>query len=842
MATRILDAEARITARDLTGGTFEGVASKIARVNRAAQSLARDLDRHMAAAGRASFVDRLSTRLDSFGDAANKFGRRMTYGVTLPAALAARSVYHNVHDFELAANKLKAFGGLTEEQLKSARDLAKKYGSDYAFGPTGVMQGMVEQIKAGFEPRHLAAIQQPLLDFATLGEIDIPKASELAIFALSGFGKMYDATGKMLDDATINKNLREMIDLFAVLNKVAPGSIGQISETFKYSAAAASKLGVSPEQLGAFTAVLNQAGIIGPEAGVALRSMMVRFLKPTRPALAAMNAVGMKLDDYIKIDPSRLKPEAILSAVENYTGTIGTGKKKRKFGVGKAPDAKREEFLRKIAKLEGLQGEDYVKGLTGVLRNTVGGGMQDAKVAGDLAQRIVGTAVEKIDVMKFLKDVSAKAPNMAAFMANFMDQRQAVRLANLDQARVNTMMVEFEKVIASARARGASESGEQAGTINSGIIEAENKLRGSYQNLIQSVAQSGVSDAAVTAMDNVAKGLKAIGDTNPKILEWSTYAIAAAAAIGPLAFVLGNLAKAAAALRYLVPLAAVPGAPVAAAAVAGAALGKVAIDAATPLADAAKGKNWTPHDLDSIIALEKEAADAEQRAKDIRARSRSPEAADLLAGPLERRALDARNRAEAGRNGPSIAPKTFDRLTVDSVQTSLRGASESNAPRRPNVAAREPVPAAGKKWPAHDLYSILSLENEAAEAEQRAKDMRARSRSPETADLMAGPLERRAADARNRAEAGWNGPSIAPEKLERLTVDSIQSALRGERAIEGRVQVDVTTKVEPSPDFISRAISTVKSLWSGNITGSASSSGTTGSTGTSMPEAMPGVP
>ncbi len=690
MATRILDAEARITARDLTGGTFEGVANKIARVNRAAQSLARDLDRHMAAAGRASFVDRMSNKLDAISDSATKFARRMTYGVTLPAALAARSVYHNVHDFELASNKLKAFGGLTEDQLKSARDLAKKYGSDYAFGPTGVMQGMVEQIKAGFEPRHLAAIQQPLLDFATLGEIDIPRASELAIFALSGFGKMYDATGKMLDDSTINKNLREMIDLFAVLNKVAPGSIGQISETFKYSAAAASKLGVSPEQLGAFTAVLNQAGIIGPEAGVALRSMMVRFLKPTRPALAALNAVGMKLDDYIQIDPSRLKPEAILSAVENYTGTIGTGKNKQKFGVGKAPDAKREEFLREIGKLNGLQGEDYIKGLTGVLRNTVGGGMQDAKVAGDLAQRIVGTAVEKIDVMKFLKDVSAKAPNMAAFMANFMDQRQAVRLANLDRARVTTMMIEMEKEMTAARGRGTSESREQAGTINSGIIKSENELRGSYQNLIQALSDSGASAAAIKSMDAVTSGLKAIGDTNPKILEWSTYAIGAAAAIGPLAFVLGNLAKGGAAV--------------------------------------AGAFSW-------LLPAGTGAAAA--------AAARTPAGAAALAG-----------------------------------------------------------------IPAYLAYSDVSGQ--------------------------AG----RMGDYRARMMRGGFTPSdrdFAPDKFERLTVESIQAAVRGDRAIEGRVQVDVTTKVEPSPDFISRAISTVKSLWSGGITG------TTGSTGTSMPEAIPGV-
>ena len=95
----------------------------------------------------------------------------------------------------------------------------------------------------------------------------------------------------------------------------------------------------------------------------------------------------------------------------------------------------------------------------------------------------------------------------------------------------------------------------------------------------------------------------------------------------------------------------------------------------------------------------------------------------------------------------------------------------------------------------------------------------------------------RMGDYQSRMMRGGFIPSdrdFAPDKFERLTVESIQAAVRGDRSIEGRVQVDVTTKVEPSPDFISRAISSVKSLWSGGITG------TTGSTGTSMPEAMPG--
>jgi TP901 family phage tail tape measure protein len=520
---KILEAELRIIGSDRTAAAFAGVIRHARELRQALTGVNRILS--------PAALSAYGARLDSVGRQMTRFGRNMTYAVTLPVAAAGAAMYSSVREYELAANKLKAFGGLSDEQMKRARQLSQTFGSQYQFGPAGVMKGMVEQIKAGFEPRHLAAIQQPILDFATLAEIEVPRAAELAVFALAGFGKMYDKTGQMLEDAALNKTLRELVDLYAVLNKVAPGSIGQISETFKYSAAAAAQLHISPEQLGAFTAVLAQAGIIGPESGVALRSMMVRFLKPTRPALAAMSAIGMNIDDYIVKNPALLKPQNVLGAVEQQTGTLSP--------------AQRAGFLRRLAGLDAASGEGYEKGLIAAIQSLGTGDLKDADIAGKLATRIMGTAIEKIDIAKFLKDAAGKAPNFAAFMAQFMDQRQAVRLANLDNARVTHMLTELEKELADARERGASVSRNMADEINSGLIRAENRLRGSYQNLIRTVFETGVGDALVNLMNSLAGGIKSLSAVNPKILELSTYALAAAAALGPVAVILGRLAIAA---------------------------------------------------------------------------------------------------------------------------------------------------------------------------------------------------------------------------------------------------------------------------------------------------------
>lgn len=691
--SQILEAEAVIRARDTTGRVFEAVAGKIKTVSAAMQQIER-VSGVMATAG---------SRAALIGKALERNGRAMSLGVTVPAALAARSVYSTIHEFELAGNKLKAFGDLSDAELARAKKTATELGQKYQFGPTGVLKGMVEEIKAGFEARHLEPIQQPLLDFATIAEIDVPKAAELAIFSLSGFGQMYDKTGKLLEGSQLNKNLREMVDLFAILNKSAPGNIAQIAETFKYAAPIAKNVGVSPDQLGAFTAVLAQSGILGSEAGTALRSMLVRFIKPPQNARAALSAAGLTFSDYVKINPDLLKPKAILSAVENFTGKA-PGKKGGKMSVGQAPPVARALFMKRIAALEGLDGDDYVKGLTDVIRKTAGGGLLDAKIAGELATRIVGTAIEKIDVMSFLKDVFGKSANPSALMSLFMDQRQGARLSNLDSERILYMLNEMAAERERARVGGTSPSRKMAGDVNSGIIEAENRLRGAFERVKIAFSDPAILETVASTFENMAKVLKSLAETNPAVLQAGVYVAAAGAVWGPATLMLARLATVGGLIlkggAWLLPTAATAGR--AAAAVAG---GSAA----------------------------------------------APFAAGAAVG------LGAYQLYEAS--------KPFAGMTLGERAAHFRGnRSVANVYRQ-----------------------------------QFAED---------------------------RAKMG-----LAPP----LSLDGIRSALNGQE-LSGRVQIETTVKVEPSPDFITRAISSVRSLFGGNIKSEAS----TGSTGTSMPEALPG--
>jgi len=252
----------------------------------------------VASSGIAASFGAIGHRLESVGDQITNVGHKLSIVNGLGAALAAGGAFYVAEEFERAANRLDAIGDLTEEQTKRLRGYAEQLGSFYRFGPTGVMGGMLEELKAGFSPDRLAAVTKPIADFATFAEIDMPQAADLATEALAGFGKMYDATGKILEGSALNKNLLDMVNLFAVLQKVAPGDFKGILTEFVAGAPTAKNLNISPVQLAAFDSVMAQAGI----GGDMLRTALMRFVNPTKQSRAALQAAGLNLDDYVTRD------------------------------------------------------------------------------------------------------------------------------------------------------------------------------------------------------------------------------------------------------------------------------------------------------------------------------------------------------------------------------------------------------------------------------------------------------------------------------------------------------------------------------------------------------------
>src|SRR5947208_1568985 len=97
-------------------------------------------------------------------------------------------------------------------------------------------------------------------------------------------------------------------------------------------------------------ALMHRAGISGPEAGVAVRSISGSLLSPTKQALMAMNAAGIDFNKYTTM-PGGLSAENLSAATKRQLGKEITAAQKEQIqALMNEPSfiASQEEFTRGI--------------------------------------------------------------------------------------------------------------------------------------------------------------------------------------------------------------------------------------------------------------------------------------------------------------------------------------------------------------------------------------------------------------------------------------------------------------------------------------------------------------
>ena len=683
--THILDAEARITARDLTGGAFEGVANKINRVNRAAQALSRDLDRHMAVAGRAGRIDRLAARIDSLGlvmdrvgAAARRFGRSMTYGVSLPVGIATGIAGRSVYEFAQVMNTVKAVTNLTNEQKAELEGLIKQLNAELPYTNAEIAKAALELGRAGLNFEQIKGSLRDTLTLGLAGNIELGQSADIATNILTAMRLPMQSA----EEAA--KSLKRVVDSLAYGANRSNATVAQFGETFKFVGPMAAAAGQDIETMTAAAMNLANAGIKGPEAGVGLRSLLVRMVKPTKEMMATLGRLGINIGDYVK-------PGRSVSG-DDIASTLRSG------GIDLPPATIAQ--IQKTLSNPAAQRSPAL--MTARITDLVAGSLGDGSAIGrdKIAEAVTDALTiggSKVDFVGFIAALKKAGADLGD-VARIIDARQVARVLGL----INSM-IDLHDRVEEVRANAPGTGERMANTSMEDIVGPVKRFQASLENLYISLGRSGVIDSAAKLFDGMASTFERLGKTNPKILELSVYAVAATAAIGPLALVIGNLARAA---GWLVPSAA-------------------------------------------------RAAGAGAMVKGAGA---------VAAGAI---VLDTINRDAKNGNG---------------LRSSLRGALGIDDPN-------EPAPwLPGGAWNKTD------------------RDM-------------------------------------APEKFEKLMIEDIHRAMRGERKteIEGRVQTDVRVTVDTTPELSSIVKSATSSRWNGNIHGEAST-GSTGPTGTSMPEAMPGVP
>lgn len=244
--------------------------------------------------------------------------------------------------------------GTTQEEVKRLNDdylkmtdKAKQLGSETAWSASQVAGGMKFMSMAGFDASKTIQAMPGVLSLATVGEMDLSRASDIASNTLSGFG---------IEASKMNK----VSDMMAKTITTSNTTIESLGESFKYVAPISSGLGISMAETSAMVGRLGDAGINGTVAGNALKRMMLNLSAPTERVSQALDELRINTFD----TEGRFKPMAeqigmIKSKIKDMPQASKVAYLKDIFGAIALPSAL-------VLMEKGQKGiEDYTKALEG---------------------------------------------------------------------------------------------------------------------------------------------------------------------------------------------------------------------------------------------------------------------------------------------------------------------------------------------------------------------------------------------------------------------------------------------------------------------------------------------
>ncbi|WP_038967796.1 phage tail tape measure protein, partial [Bradyrhizobium diazoefficiens] len=433
-----------------------------------------------------------------------RHGRNATLGVTTPAAWFGASMIKDAAEFAKAGNMVEALGEATKEQRvelsKMAQDLAGRYD---AGGATGIMKSATELLKAGFTfEQAKGALEQVLAASALAGDMTPADVGASLSKTITQFRMPMKTYEQAMKSSTVVTDRM----VYAAVSTVA--SMKDISESFKYAGGVAATTGNSLDSVTAMVMAFAKAGVLGSEAGVALRSAIVRLVKMPKGGMKALSRIGMNLSDY-----TQARPVTADTVLENLKadGIDASGVK------GQIADA-----------IKNNQGNHA--GLSAAITKAVQGaiGSSSAVDADKISESVndaVAAAGSKVDITKFMTDLKKKMDDGVATtgdIAQILEARHISRYMALLKADLPAMIKEVEE-----KSDGYSQ--KQYKIANQGLPAVLLKLGAAWEKFRNTIVDSVGNDIA-NAFTKLADTLQKLSETNPALLKTGVYFAAAAGA------------------------------------------------------------------------------------------------------------------------------------------------------------------------------------------------------------------------------------------------------------------------------------------------------------------------
>jgi len=245
--------------------------------------------------------DDATKALKGIGKSATAVGKTLTKGLTLPLVGIGIAAAKVAMDFESQMAILGVAASSAGVSLDDLRGAALKAGADTklvgisasesadaitGFFKAGMTAGDVFGDLSGYlaGTAEVSGAFRAAVDLAAASELSLAMASDAVAISMATFGLS-------AEDATM------IADNFVATADASVSSVGDLTAAMVNIGPTAAAFGFSLEDTNVALGILSQRGIVGAEAGTALKSMMTNLMRPTDDVTATLKELNVSLFD-----------------------------------------------------------------------------------------------------------------------------------------------------------------------------------------------------------------------------------------------------------------------------------------------------------------------------------------------------------------------------------------------------------------------------------------------------------------------------------------------------------------------------------------------------------------
>ena len=223
-------------------------------------------------------------KLKEVGEKTVNAGKKVSTYVTAPIVAGFTAAVKVTADFDEAMSKVQAVSGASGDDFTQLRDKAREMGEKTKFSATEAAEAMNYMAMAGWKTEAMLGGIDGIMNLAAASGEDLATTSDIVTDALTAFGMSADESGRLAD-------------ILASASSNANTNVSMMGESFKYVAPVAGAMGYSAEDVSIALGLMANSGIKASQAGTSLRNIIQRMAKPTKESQAAMDRLGLSLQD-----------------------------------------------------------------------------------------------------------------------------------------------------------------------------------------------------------------------------------------------------------------------------------------------------------------------------------------------------------------------------------------------------------------------------------------------------------------------------------------------------------------------------------------------------------------